>query len=72
MGGQPKKFEDEELKQLLEVNPTRTKTELAHALGVAQQAISQSLHRLGRIQKQTDGSSGTELICRPNNLVLTI
>ena len=49
--GQPKKFEDKELEQLLEENPTHTETELAHAIGVTQQAISSRLHRLGRIQK---------------------
>ena len=37
--GQPKKFENEELEQLLEKNPTQTKEKLAHALGITQQAI---------------------------------
>ena len=38
---QPKKFEDEELEQRLEENPTR----------ITHQEISHRLHRLGRIQK---------------------
>ena len=38
--GQPKKFEDEELEQLLEENPTQTEKELAHALGVTHRSIS--------------------------------
>ena len=49
--GQPKKFEDEELEQLLEENSTQTEKKLAHALEVTQQAISHRLHRLERIQK---------------------
>ena len=35
----------------MEENPIQTQKELAHALGVTQQAISHRLHRLGRIQK---------------------
>ena len=41
---QPKKFEDEELEQRLDENPTQTGKKLAHALRVTQQAIFHRLH----------------------------
>ena len=42
--GQSKKFEDEELEQLLEENLTQTEKELANALGVTQQVISSQFY----------------------------
>ena len=48
---QPKKFENEELDQLLEENPTKMEKEFAHFFGITQQALSHRLHRLERIQK---------------------
>jgi len=38
--GQPKKFEDKELKALLEKDQSQTQEELAESLGVTQQAVS--------------------------------
>jgi transposase len=38
--GQPKKFEDDELEQLLSENSARSQQELALLLGVTQQSIS--------------------------------
>lgn len=51
--GQPKKFEDEELEQLLNENPCQTQKELANALGMTHQAISYRLQKLGMIQKES-------------------
>jgi len=48
--GQPKKFEDKELKALLEEDQSQTQEELAESLGVTQQAIS--VRPMGMIQKQ--------------------
>ena len=48
---QPKKFEEEEMEQLLEENPTQREKELAHALWITQQEIFHRMHRLGRIQE---------------------
>lgn len=50
--GQPKKFEDEELEDLLDQDPCQTQAELAESLGVTQQTISFRLKQLGFIQKQ--------------------
>ena len=46
---QSKKFDDEELEQLLEENPTQTEKKLADALEVTPHAISHRLNRLRRI-----------------------
>ena len=49
--GQPKKFEDKELENLLDQDSCQTQEELALSLGVTQQAISKRLKVLGFIQK---------------------
>ena len=50
--GQTKKFEDEELKALLNEDCCQTQEELAVSLGVTQAAISKGLKAAGYIQKQ--------------------
>lgn len=50
--GQPKKFEDAELEELLDQDPCQTQQELAGSLGVTQQAISVRLENMGMVQKQ--------------------
>ena len=50
--GQPKKFNDDELQQLLDENSAQTQQDLASQLGVTQQAVSVRLHRMGKIQKE--------------------
>ena len=50
--GQPKKFEDEELEALLDVEYFQTQEELAESLGVTQAAISKRLKSAVYIQKQ--------------------
>ena len=50
--GAPKKFKDEELEALLDEDPCQTEKELATALNVTQQCISQRLHKMGMVQKQ--------------------
>lgn len=50
--GQPKKFEDEDLKTLLSEDSCQTQEELAKSLGVDQSTISRRLKALGMIQKQ--------------------
>ena len=50
--GQPKKFEDEELKALLDEDCCQTQEELAESFGVTQAAISKRLKAAGYIQKQ--------------------
>jgi len=50
--GAPQKVKDEELEALLDVDSCQTEKELAIALNVTQQCISQRLHALGMIQKQ--------------------
>ena len=50
--GQPKKFDDEELQELLNENPAQTLKELSVALGVDKSTISRRLHALGKIQKE--------------------
>ena len=50
--GQPKKFEDEELKALLDEDCCQIQEELAESLGVIQAAISKRLKAAGYIQKQ--------------------
>lgn len=49
--GHPKKFQDEELQALLDVDNTLTQKELAKALHVEQSAISERLHAMGKIRK---------------------
>lgn len=49
--GPPKKFEDAELKALLDQDPSQTQEELAAALGVSQQTISDRLKAMGMVQK---------------------
>ena len=48
--GQPPKFEDGELQELLDKGSTQTQKELAAELGVTQAAISKRLHAMGKIQ----------------------
>lgn len=50
--GEVKKFEDEELEELLREDSGQTQEQLALSLGVTQQAISKRLAALGMIQKQ--------------------
>ena len=52
--GQPKKFEDKELRALLDEDPTQTQEELADTLGVTQETVSVRLKSTGMIQKQGD------------------
>ena len=49
--GQPKKFEDEKLEELLDNDCCQTQDELAKSLGVTQAAISKRLKAAGYIQK---------------------
>lgn len=49
--GQAKNFEDEELEALLDEDPSLTQEELARALGVAQQTISDRLKAMGMMKK---------------------
>jgi histone-lysine N-methyltransferase SETMAR len=49
--GQPKKFDDDELEQLLSENSAQSQQELTLQLGVTQQSISFHLHQLGKVQK---------------------
>ena len=50
--GQPKKFEDEKLKALLDEDCCQPQEELAESLGVTQAAISKCLKAAEYIQKQ--------------------
>ena len=50
-GGQPKKYEDKELKALLDEDPTQTQEEIADTLGVTQQTVYVRLKSMGMIQK---------------------
>lgn len=50
-GRPPKKFEDAELEELLDQDPSQTQDELAKILGVTQQAISNRLKAMGMIRK---------------------
>jgi len=47
----PKRFEDEDLKAMLDEDPCQIETQLAEALNVTQQCISKRLHRIGLVQK---------------------
>jgi [histone H3]-lysine36 N-dimethyltransferase SETMAR len=51
-GKPPKKFDDEELIQLIEEDPCQTQEELSAALNTSQQCISKRLEKLGMIRKQ--------------------
>lgn len=48
----PKKFEDEDLKTLLQENSSVTQEELAKTFGVTQQTVSQRLKAMGLIRKE--------------------
>ncbi|KAG5316943.1 MOS1T transposase, partial [Pseudoatta argentina] len=50
--GAPKKFEDKELEQLLDEDPSRTLSELGKILQVDESTVSKRLKGLGMIQKQ--------------------
>lgn len=50
--GAPKKFDDEELKALLDEDSCQTLSELAESLGVDHTTVSKRLKALGMIQKQ--------------------
>lgn len=50
--GQSKKFEDTELESILEEDDTQTQQQIADALQVSQQAISDRLRAMGKIQKE--------------------
>lgn len=50
--GQPKKFEDVELQELLDKNPAQTLLELSKALNVTPMAVSKRLHSMGKIHKK--------------------
>jgi len=50
--GQPKKFEDKELEELLEEDQSQMQEELAESLGITQQAICVIESYEGMIQKQ--------------------
>lgn len=50
--GQPKKFEDSELQDLLNENSTQTENQLAKKLKTHRSTISRRLHMLGKIQKE--------------------
>lgn len=49
--GRHDSFEDEELEEVLAMNPWATQEEIAELLGVTQQDISFRLHRLGKVSK---------------------
>lgn len=51
-GKPPKKFEDDELKVILDQNTATTLKELATVLGVTEAAVSKRLHAMGKIQQQ--------------------
>ncbi|KAG5327218.1 MOS1T transposase, partial [Pseudoatta argentina] len=50
--GAPKKFQDKELEQLLDEDPSQTLSELGNILQVDESTVSKRLKRLGMIQKQ--------------------
>lgn len=52
--GQPRKFSDEDVKKLLDENPSRTLTELAELLNVSMATVSKRLKTMDIVQK--DGS----------------
>jgi len=50
--GQPTKFEDFELQELLDENPAQTLLELSKALNVTPKAVSKRLHATGKIHEE--------------------
>lgn len=50
--GQPQKFADDELEELLDMDRGQTLKMMAEALGVTEAAVSKRLHSLGMVQKQ--------------------
>lgn len=50
--GQAKKFEDEELQEILDRNPARTLKKLAGLLDVRQNTVSKCLKAMGKIQME--------------------
>ncbi|KAG5318101.1 MOS1T transposase, partial [Pseudoatta argentina] len=50
--GAPKKFQDKELEQLLDEDPSQTPSELGKILQVDESTVSKRLKGLGMIQKQ--------------------
>ena len=50
--GQPKKFEDEELIDLVKENPSLTQKKIAEHFGVSQRGISKRIKKIGMIQKK--------------------
>jgi len=50
-GKPPKKYEDVELQALLDENDSQTQKQLAEQLSVSQQAVSNLLQEMGKIQK---------------------
>lgn len=51
-GKPPQKFQDSELQALLDEDDAQTQQQLANALNVTQQSISNRLHEMGKIQKE--------------------
>jgi len=49
--GQPKKFEDEELEELVDQDPCQTLQELSESLNVDKSTVSRRLHSIGLVQK---------------------
>lgn len=52
--GKPKKFDDQELKTLLDDESCHTQEELAKALNVSRSAVSRRLKRMGMIQTHSE------------------
>ena len=50
-GKPPKKYEDVELQALLDEDDSQTQKQLAEQLSVSQQAVSNRLREMGKIQK---------------------
>ena len=50
--GQPKKFEDEELIDLVKENPSLTQKKITEHFGVSQRGISKRMKKIGMIQKK--------------------
>jgi len=50
--GQLQTFEDFELQELLDENPTQTLSELSKALNITPKAVSKRLHAIGKIHKK--------------------
>jgi len=50
--GQPKKFKENELQVLLDVNQAQNLKELADTLQVSEMTVSKRFHAMGKIQKE--------------------